>query len=182
MKSIRLDNIWLVTGDSTKVATGSADSSLRLWDCETGKCLETYKTKTSVRTSLFGYSGKLLLFSTDDLMGITPEINIIDVTSGEQIIEFNPLKIAKEGSESKVLASLWGLADETFVTGDESGNIIQWDMRNYEIIKEVKVHSNQINDLQYNADQTMFVSASKDKTAKVRLIHFVTCNTIPFFC
>ena len=157
----------LLEGDTTKVVTGSADPSLRLWDCETGKCLNVLKAKTSVRTTLFSYSGKLILYTTDDQMGITPEINIIDVNSGEHINDISILKGAKTDNLSKVLASLWGLLDETFITGDEAGFITHWDMRNYEIIKEVKAHQSQINDLQYNNDQTLFVSASKDKTAKV---------------
>ena len=36
-----------------------------------------------------------------------------------------------------------------------------------EILKKVKEHTKQINDLQTSVDLTMFISASKDNTAKV---------------
>lgn len=39
-----------------------------------------------------------------------------------------------------------------------------------DILKKVKEHSRQINDIQTSVDLTMFITASKDNTAKVRLL------------
>ena len=39
-----------------------------------------------------------------------------------------------------------------------------------EILKKVKEHTKQINDIQTSVDLTMFVSASKDNSAKVRTV------------
>ena len=164
-------NLIFFKGDSTKVATGSADSTLRLWDCETGKCLNTLKTTTSVRTVLFSYSGNLILYSTDQVLKMQPEINVIDTRTRQELSEIDSLITINSTEHTKVLSSLWGSLDESFITGHESGKIIQWDMRNPgEIITEMHPHKNQINDLQYNKEQTMFISASKDKTAKVSFL------------
>lgn len=38
-----------------------------------------------------------------------------------------------------------------------------------EILKKAKEHTKQINDIQTSVDLTMFISASKDNTAKVSL-------------
>jgi len=108
-----------------------------------------------------------MLYSTDDVRKFQPEINVIDVTSGEHLSGAGAVRSIKDADHKKVLSSLWGPLDESFITGHESGNIVKWDMRNGEIINEVNPHKNQINDLQYNKEQTLFISASKDKTAKV---------------
>lgn len=153
-------------GDSTKVATGSADNSLRIWDLYTGKCLNILKTETSTRSLSFSNSGKTVLFTTDKIMGMPPEINVIDVNSnGEKILSVNI------SDYSKAFCSMWGALDLTFVTGHESGAINQWDVRNPNTpLIETQPHKNQVNDLQYNADQTLIVSASKDHTAKVSIL------------
>lgn len=42
------------------------------------------------------------------------------------------------------------------------------DWQSGEILKKAKEHSRHINDIQTSVDLTMFISASKDNTAKVR--------------
>lgn len=155
-------------GDSSKVATGSADATVRLWDCESGKCLNTIETVTSVRSVLFSYSGKLLLYTTDAHFGKDPEINVIDITSGEHLSGQGFVTQIKEPSFGKAISSLWGPVDESVITGHESGAICKWDLRNpTQTFQESSVHKSQVNDLQYNKDQLLFISASKDHTAKV---------------
>ena len=176
----------VVLGDTTKVATGSADRTLRIWDAQTGKCLNVLDTPTSVRSVLFSYSGKLLLYTTDLILKKQPEINVIDLTSGEHMSGASSLFSVQDMEHTKSFSTLWGALDESFITGHESGNIIKWDLRKPgEIVNEVHVHKNQINDLQYNKDQTMFISASKDKTAKVgvsklKQIAFYNCVCLLF--
>ena len=161
--------LFFSIGDTAKVVTAGGDQSLRLWDCETGKCLNVVKTFTSVRSALFSYSGKWILYTTDSQMKHHPEINVIDITTGEHLSGASALyKIALVADQTKVLSTLWGQVDESFITGHENGNIVSWDLRNPgTILKENHVHKGQINDLQFNKDQTMFISASKDKTSKV---------------
>lgn len=158
-------------GDTTRVVTGGGDSTLRIWDCETGSELTTINTNTSVRSCCFSYSGKLILYTTDQAMKMQPEVHVIDITSGEHLKGQGSVLSFKELGMSKVTSSLWGPLDESFITGHESGHIVKWEMRSPKTkLKDVYVHKTQINDLQYNKDQTMFISASKDTTAKVCII------------
>lgn len=168
---------FVPSGDSTRVVSGSADQTLRIWDCETGKCLNVINTPTSVRSAAFSYSGKWVLYTTDSMMKKQPEINVIDITTGEHLSgESAIMKVQLTADQTKVLSSLWGALDESVITGHESGNVARWDIRNSETslpISENKVHKGQINDMQYNKDQTLFITASKDNTAKVRHFEFV---------
>ena len=67
------------SGDSTRVLTGSADNSAKLWDCETGKELNQFETGSAVRSCMFSYSGNLLEYTTDSTMGTTCEIILYDI-------------------------------------------------------------------------------------------------------
>jgi len=163
------------------VVTGGGDSTLRIWDCETGSELTTIQTNTSVRSSCFSYSGKLVLYTTDQAMKMQPEVHVIDITSGEHLKGLGTVLSIKELGMSKVTSSLWGPLDESLISGHESGHIVKWEMRMPKNkLKDVYVHKSQINDLQYNKDQTMFISASKDNTAKVciEFLYFRHFNAI----
>jgi translation initiation factor 3 subunit I len=154
--------------DTTRVVTGGGDSTLRIWDTETGKELHTISTNTSVRTCSFSYCGKLILYTTDQAMKMMPELHIIDTTNPDHMKGLSTVMSIKELGMTKVTSSLWGPVDDSVITGHESGHIVNWDIRQQKKkVKDVFVHKSQINDLQYSKDQTFFISASKDTTAKV---------------
>lgn len=108
-----------------------------------------------------------------------PEINVIDINTGEHLTgEDAIMKVQLTADQTKVLSSLWGALDESVITGHESGNVARWDIRNSETSLpslENKVHKGQINDMQYNKDQTLFITASKDNTAKVIFLTDYIC-------
>ncbi|KAH0515075.1 Eukaryotic translation initiation factor 3 subunit I [Microtus ochrogaster] len=52
------------------------------------------------------------------------------------------------------------------VNGHESGELYQYSAKSGEMLVNAKEHSWQINDIQLSRDMTMFVTASKDNTAK----------------
>ena len=51
-----LDPRW----DTTHLVTGAADNTVRLWDIQTGKELNSIQTKSAVRTCGFSYSGNMV--------------------------------------------------------------------------------------------------------------------------
>ncbi|CAH1252970.1 eukaryotic translation initiation factor 3 subunit I-like [Branchiostoma lanceolatum] len=158
--------VWAMDVDwqTTKVLTAAADNSARLWDCETGKQLFQWDTNNAVRTCGFSYSGDTIMFCTDRQMGYNPTLDIYDIRAGEQLANNAPLlSIPIDGP--KVTSAVWGGLDEYIITGHESGEFSQFDVKSGERVRNVKVHTKQINDIQLNKDRTMFVSASKDTNA-----------------
>ncbi|KAI1287557.1 Eukaryotic translation initiation factor 3 subunit I [Halotydeus destructor] len=161
--------VWSIdcNWESTKVVTGAADNTCRLWDLETGKEIHKFETKTAVRSVNFSYDGNQILYTTDQAMRYKYEINVYDINSGmERTYHFeNP------GSDTteKPTSSLWGPLDECIITGHDNGRLTKWDLRNpAEKLLEAKPHAGNIMDMQYNpTDQTMFITASKDKTAQL---------------
>lgn len=154
--------------DSTKVVTACADNTCRLWDCETGKELAKWETKTAVRTASFSYSGNMIFYTTDQAMKYPFEMNVIDLSSNDKIFTYVNKDETTSAAKEKPSASLWGLLDESLITGHENGKVCKWDLRNTEEPSfTIHPHKMTINDMQYNKDQTMIITASKDHTAKL---------------
>ncbi|CAK6440885.1 unnamed protein product, partial [Pipistrellus nathusii] len=160
--------VWCVDADwDTKhVLTGSADNSCRLWDCETGKQLALLKTNSAVRTCGFDFGGNIIMFSTDKQMGYQCFVSFFDLRDPSQIDSNEPyMKIPC--NDTKITSAVWGPLGECIIAGHESGELNQYSAKSGEVLVNVKEHSRQINDIQLSRDMTMFVTASKDNTAKL---------------
>ena len=73
-------------------------------------------------------------------------------------------------------AAQWGLFDEHLITGHEDGEIKVFDVRNLsKPLEKAKKHTDAINDMQMNKDRTMFITASKDHSAKVPFLFVLVC-------
>lgn len=160
--------VWCidVNWDSTKIITGAADPKLGLWDLETGVPISMINTDTAVRTCGFSFSGKQVMYSTDKSMGKQCEIKIVDVRDAHHMKGDDAI-ISVPVPTSKVTSAVWGPLDETLITGHENGDVIKWDIKTLQEIMIKKHHRGNINDIQFNQDQTMFITASKDHTAKL---------------
>uniref|UniRef100_A0A0B6Y0C0 Eukaryotic translation initiation factor 3 subunit I n=1 Tax=Arion vulgaris TaxID=1028688 RepID=A0A0B6Y0C0_9EUPU len=160
--------VWCIdcSWDSTKVLTGAADNTCKLWDAETGTQINSLETNNAVRTNGFSYSGNLIMYTTDKTMGFPCEINVFDIRESMDPSNYI-LKVPINSSMSKITAAIWGPCDEFILTGHESGEINQFNFKTGERIKGCKDHTKQINDIQAYKDQTMFITASKDNTARL---------------
>jgi len=159
--------IWCidVNWDSTQVVTGSGDSCLKIWDLARGSCQETYQNNTPIRTCGFSYSGNLVMYTTDNTMDNKCKIRIIDMRAGKEIMDGDVCESKEKG---KITSALWWNLEDGVLSGHEEGSLCIYDMRmDLERTTRVKCHTALINDLQYNKDMTMVVSASKDHTARV---------------
>ncbi|XP_058463603.1 eukaryotic translation initiation factor 3 subunit I [Malaya genurostris] len=162
--------VWCVDVDwtTTRLMTGGGDMTTKLWDVETGSTLGTIGCNSVVRTSNFSYSGNQASYSTDKTMGNNCELFIIDVRNVDSSISSqSPVLRLTMQQQSKITSMLWGALDETVITGHENGSMRIWDLRAGKELVSINDHTNVINDMQMSNDGTMFVSASKDNTAKL---------------
>ncbi|NXB74100.1 EIF3I factor, partial [Donacobius atricapilla] len=145
--------VWCVDADwdTRHVLTGSADNSCRLWDCETGKQLALVKTSSAVRTCGFDFGGNIIMFSTDKQMGYQCFVSFFDLR--------DPSQIAFQAS----IPCLFLLMRESL----PSCLKIPLPPQSGEQLSNIKEHTKQINDIQTSRDMTMFITASKDNTAKL---------------
>ncbi|KAF3833577.1 hypothetical protein F7725_024781 [Dissostichus mawsoni] len=155
--------VWCVDWDTKNVLTGSADTAV---DCGTVRPLALLETNSAVRTCGFDYSGNIIMFSTDKQMGYQCFLNFFDLRDPQQIEDNQPYQ-SIPCNDHKITSAAWGPLGEFVIAGHENGEFNQFSAKDGEILKKVKEHTKQINDLQTSVDLTMFISASKDNTAKL---------------
>lgn len=161
--------VWCLDVDwtSSKLISGAGDMTTKIWDVEYGSVIASIAAKSSVRTTHFSYSGNQAAYSTDKAMGQNSELFIIDVRNADSSISEQDAILRIPMLQSKITSMLWGALDETIITGHENGQISLWDIRKGKEINSVNDHTAGINDMQMNKDGTMFVTASKDTSAKL---------------
>ncbi|KAH7973816.1 hypothetical protein HPB49_005327 [Dermacentor silvarum] len=162
--------VWCidVNWDSTKVISGAGDNTCRVWDLERGVNINTIETATAVRTCMFSFSGRMLMYSTDKAMGRFCEIHIVDMADRRQM-EGQDSAMVIPVNQSKVTSALWWHYDDGILSAHEDGTIATWDVKSGMQLNQIKGHNLTINDLQYSKDQSFFITASKDTTSKARL-------------
>jgi translation initiation factor 3 subunit I len=146
--------------------SGSADNTVRVWDVQTGKTLSTLSTPTGVRTLQLSYDETKLMYATDNTMGQQCTLNIIDI---KQLLQEGESAAPSWSvtTTDKVTCGLYGLCDESIIVGTDTGELRQFDVATKEMMRKLQAHKKYINDLQYNKDMSMFITASKDQSARL---------------
>ncbi|BFZ54704.1 translation initiation factor eIF3 subunit [Savitreella phatthalungensis] len=165
--------IWTVScnKDSTLLASGSADNTIKLWNVETGVCLKTWEFPTAVKRVAFSEDDSLLLGVTEKRMGYPGSVVVfpIDIRVLEHGIaaaaDAPILTITTE--DSKVTVAGWSALDRHIITAHENGAVSLYDAKSGTRVDRRQVHEATVTDLQVAQDGTYFLTASKDKTAKL---------------
>jgi len=164
--------LWTVdvSPDSRIIATGAADNTIRLWNTQTGENVKTWEQPTAIKRVEFSEDGKQLLAVTEKRMGFLGTIVVYDIRYGDDLTDQtdeHSIKITCE--ESKATVAAWSFLDKYIIAGHEDGSVSQYDAKSGELNFNEQVHEfdMQINDLQMSPDRTYFITAGKDKTAKI---------------
>lgn len=160
--------VWSIDIDSAseRALTGSADTTVKLWQIETGREIMSWQHKAPVRSVQFGYGEKCFLTVTDQVFGYMPSIYVWDISSDPRIVSKPALEITGR-NESKILQAMWGPLNETILTACEDGTIRVYDAKTGDQIKVITEHNKAVMQISYNHNKTMFISASKDGTSKL---------------
>ncbi|GAB0134865.1 translation initiation factor eIF3 subunit [Epichloe bromicola] len=163
--------IWTVDVDptTTMVASGSADNTMRLWDVKTGRCLKTWEFPTAVKRVEFNEDGTKLLGVTEKRMGYLSNIVVVDINPDVDAEQSDEKILTIVCDESKATVAGWSNMDKYIIAGHEDGSVSQYDGKTGVLLDNVSIHEldNAITDLQWSTDRTYFITACKDKNAKL---------------
>lgn len=113
--------------DTTLLATGAADNTMRLWDVKTGKLLKTWEYESSIKRVEFSPDGRQLLGVTERRQNVLPSIMVYDIipdVDAEQSDE-HALRIICD--ESKATVAGFSYMAKYIIAGHEDGSISQYD-------------------------------------------------------
>ena len=83
-----LGRYFLFAGDSKRLLTASADTTVMLWDVETGQKLHTFPFFGPCRSVAFAEGEKMALVSIDPFMGSPSAIHVLDIDTNAAKREF----------------------------------------------------------------------------------------------
>jgi len=158
---------------STRLLTGSADCSIKLWDVKNGSELFSWQHKSGVRSVSFAEGERMFMAVTDQTFSSQPTIFIynlseFDSEGNHQGQETSPVReMFVPGSNVKMCGALWGQLNSTIIAAYDDGSVRIWDVESGQEIYKVQEHKKQINSLQFSHDRTMIITASSDHTAKI---------------
>ncbi|KAL5604236.1 hypothetical protein BROUX41_002216 [Berkeleyomyces rouxiae] len=163
--------IWTVDVDptSTMIASGSADNTIRLWNVKTGKQLKCWEFPTAVKRVEFSEDGTKLLGVTEKRMGYLSNIIVFDINPDLEAEQTDERALTIVCDNSKATVAGWSYLSKYIIAGHEDGSVSQYDGKTGELLENFPIHELNaiITDLQWSPDRTHFVTASKDKTAKL---------------
>lgn len=164
--------LWTVDVDPTTtiLASGGADNTIRLWEVKTGRLLKTWEFGTAIKRVEFSEDGRQLLGVTEKRQGQLSSILVYDINQdidGEQAETYS-MRIVVDDIP-KVTVAGFSYMNHFIITGHEDGSVSQYDAKTGEELSHTFPHEENmpVTDLQWSSDRTYFITASKDKTAKL---------------
>jgi len=201
--------VLAVSPDASWLACGSSNSSIRMIPLKGSNMqYELTGHKGKIKSLIFSFDGKSLYSASldgkvlqwdiatrtsKDVATGSMEITSIDISSNGKylagintagnVLVWNPenfsdiFRIETAGKNIKVIR--FKPDDNVLAIGDINGNVELWDIGTRRKISEVKAHTAQVNDIQFNPVLKQMATASNDKTLKLFNINDMTDLTEP---
>eukprot|EP00897_Mesotaenium_endlicherianum_P007870 jgi/Mesen1/7110/ME000369S06429 len=163
--------VWCcdVSRDTSRLITGSADQTAKLWETETGTLLYTFNFEAPARAVAFSEGEQLALISTDPFMGSPSAIHVKQIAKDIKDQTSEPLLIIK-GPQGRINRVVWGPLNQTIIGAGEDCIIRMWDAETGKLLKETDPeisHTKTVTSLAKSADGSHFITGSTDKTVKI---------------
>ncbi|WZZ74163.1 hypothetical protein YC2023_085533 [Brassica napus] len=165
--------VWCcdVSRDSSRLITGSADQTAKLWDVKTETQLFSFKFSSPARSVDFSVGDKLAVITTDPFMERTSAIHVKRIAEDPQDQDGDSVLVLENPEGRKrINRAVWGPLNQTIVSGGEDAVLRIWDAETGKLLKETDKevgHKQTITSLCKSADDSHFLTGSLDKTAKL---------------
>ncbi|OWB71705.1 hypothetical protein B5S31_g1396 [[Candida] boidinii] len=162
--------IWSIDVDpeTNYVITGSGDFSFKLWKAETGECVRTWVLPAPVKWVEFNPTGEKAVVIEDKVMSSPGRVLVYEINQNSNDHSEEPiLSIPTEEGKPKAVCAGFSYGGKYLIVCLVDGTILKYDSKTGELLAEVKDHEDLITDIQFSSDKTYFITASKDKTARI---------------
>lgn len=165
--------VWALdpSSDSTLLATGSADTTTKLWNIETGKELVSFPHVGPVRSVNFSIGDKMLLTCADPFMDKPASVSIYDLPTDHADIpamkDVPRLCLTNHGYKGRITGAYWMPFNAAILTTGADGVIKLFDPIDGTLKSEKKIHAADITGVSFNKERTLCITSSKDNTAKL---------------
>jgi len=153
---------------STRMLTGSADRSAKLWDLERGTELFNWGFRAGIRSVSFAHGERMFLAVQDQTFSSQPSIFIFNLADDLKDQTDEPVRtMFPADNKEKMNTALWGALNQTIISCGKDGCLRLWDVENGRQTIKVQAHKKEIMNMRFSKDQTMLITASADQTSKL---------------
>ncbi|KAH3764559.1 Eukaryotic translation initiation factor 3 subunit I [Pelomyxa schiedti] len=163
-------SVWFcsVSANSRLLLTASADHTVKLWDARRGAELTTFPHPNPVRCVQFSAGDNFYVSATDQVFHKAPHILIYKLAADPHDNSSTPvMDILGPNPEMKINNVAWGPLNRTLYCCNEDATVRIYDTESGKQIGELRDHAKSVVQLQFDQHQLLFVTASKDGTAKL---------------
>lgn len=154
-----------ISWDSERLITASGDSTVRLWEMETGEELFQFRRKEPCRAVSFSTGERMAAFSCDPFMQAPATMQIVAIEEDMEDQEDEPITILEP--PTKIYRLTWTDQNREIIAAHEDGFMRRWDVETGKLLYERKVHAETITDMRVCREAVYCITASLDKTAKL---------------
>ncbi|MBO3462317.1 serine/threonine protein kinase [Aetokthonos hydrillicola Thurmond2011] len=142
--------------DSKILASGSYDSTIKLWNLGTGEQIRTLQGHSkSVYSVAISPDGKILASGSAD-----NTIKLWNLATGGQIRTL-------QGHSSEVNSVAFSPDGKTLASGSDDNTVKLWNLATGEPIRTLQGHSGSVRSVAFSPDGKILASGSEDKTIKI---------------
>jgi hypothetical protein len=141
--------------DGSRIASGSKDKTIKVWDSETGKQMLTLKGHGEVESVVFSPDGKRIVSGSLD-----KTLKVWDAETGQEMLTL-------KGHLSFVRSVAFSPDGKRIASGDRYGRVKVWDAETGQEIRTLKGHRHDAWSVAFSPDGKRIVSGSNDTTVKV---------------
>jgi WD40 repeat protein len=147
--------------DGKTLASSANDSTVRLWDVETGQPIATFPCdQPSPFAIAFSPDGTLLAVGGGHNDRLIPELKLWNTTTRR-------LQATLDGHAHLVCSVAFSPDGKTLASGGGDHSIILWDVGSGEITATITGHEDLVRDLAFTSDGVTLASASYDRTVRL---------------
>ncbi|CAI7583001.1 unnamed protein product [Penicillium manginii] len=157
-------NSVVFSHDSSRVASGSWDETIKIWDAHTGACLQTLEGHDSSVTSVvFSHDSSWVASGSWD-----KTIKIWDAHTGACLQTL-------EGHDSSVTSVVFSPDSSRVASGSWDETIKIWDAHTGACLQTLDGHDRDVTSVVFSPDSSRVVSGSLDETTKIWDAHTGAC-------